>query len=187
MQMTAASSPSMQIQMGICGGQRVIFLLLSPGIQQPSSSKTKWALPMMTFLFSTILEMPWATTYCTCEWYSSWVRPRRFASSTTALAIEWDSVPQTGGEAEHIHFPVSAEGNDLRHLRRGVGQRTGLVEHNGIRLGHSLQKTPALDGNVVPAAFPHGRQHATGIASFSAQENPTIKTASILVTSRVSR
>ena len=56
------------------------------GMRQPSSSKTKWALPMMTFLPSTILEMPWATTYCTCEWYSSWVSPCRFAAAATVGA-----------------------------------------------------------------------------------------------------
>ena len=33
--------------------------------EKPSSSKTKCALPMMTFLPSTMLEMPWATMYCT--------------------------------------------------------------------------------------------------------------------------
>ena len=36
----------------------------------------------------TLLEMPCATRYSTREWRSSWRRPRRAASATTALAME---------------------------------------------------------------------------------------------------
>jgi len=89
MQITAASSPSMQrYRWEYAAGSASNFGCSPSGMRQPSSSKTKWALPMMTFLPSTMLEMPWATTYCTCEWYSSWVSPCRFASATTAFAME---------------------------------------------------------------------------------------------------
>ena len=45
---------------GQAGIQELAGDATTSGMRQPSSSKTKWALPMMTFLPSTILEMPWA-------------------------------------------------------------------------------------------------------------------------------
>ena len=42
---------------------------------------------------------------------------------------------QAGGKAEHFRLIMSAEGNNLCHLRRGIGQCAGLVEHDGIRFG----------------------------------------------------
>ena len=69
---------------------------------------------------------------------------------------------QTGGKAQHFRLVVSAEGDDRRHGGRRIGQRAGLVEHNGVRLGHRLQKASALDGDVIAAALPHGGQHRDG-------------------------
>ena len=55
-----------QIEVGVLGGQGIEPLLFpSAGMVQPSSSKTKWALPMRVFSPFTMLEMPWATMYCT--------------------------------------------------------------------------------------------------------------------------
>ena len=69
---------------------------------------------------------------------------------------------QTGGKAQHFRLIVSAEGDDRRHGGCRIGQRAGLVEHNGVRLGHRLQKASALDGDVIAAALPHGGQHRDG-------------------------
>ena len=69
---------------------------------------------------------------------------------------------QTGGQAQHFGLLMAAEGHDLRDLRPGVGQRAGLVEHDRIGLRHGLQKTSALDGNVIAAALAHGREHRNG-------------------------
>ena len=69
---------------------------------------------------------------------------------------------QTGSKAQHFRLAVTAEGDDRRHGGRRIGQRAGLVEHNGVRLGHRLQKASALDGDVIAAALPHGGQHRDG-------------------------
>ena len=69
---------------------------------------------------------------------------------------------QAGGKPEHFRLVVSAEGDDRRHGGRRIGQCAGLVEHNGVRLGHRLQKASALDGDVIAAALPHGGQHRNG-------------------------
>ena len=69
---------------------------------------------------------------------------------------------QAGGKAQHFRLIVSAEGDDRRHGGCRIGQRAGLVEHNGVRLGHRLQKASALDGDVIAAALPHGGQHRNG-------------------------
>ena len=44
-----------------------------------------------------------------------------------------------------------------RRLR--VGQGAGLVKHDRIRPGDGLQIFSALDGDMIAAAFPHGREH----------------------------
>ena len=69
---------------------------------------------------------------------------------------------QTGGKPQHFRLVASAEGDDRRHGGGRIGQRAGLVEHNGVRLGHRLQKASALDGDVIATALPHGGQHRDG-------------------------
>ena len=69
---------------------------------------------------------------------------------------------QAGGKPQHFGFILPAKGDDLCNLWRGAGQRAGLIEYDGVRLGNGLQKAPALDGNRMPAAFPHGKQHRNG-------------------------
>ena len=149
-----------EIQMGICGGQRVIFLLLSLRDMAALVLKDKvgTADDDLFIFHHTGNTVGHHILHLRMVFLMGKAPPLRLLHHGVGHGVGV-MLLQAGGEAEHIRFPVSAEGNNLRHLRRGVGQRTGLVEHNGIRLGHSLQKTPALDGNVMPAAFPHGRQH----------------------------
>ena len=40
-----------------------------------------------------------------------------------------------------------------------MGQGTGLIKHNSIRLGQGFQILASLDGDVVGTAFTHSRQH----------------------------
>ena len=63
------------------------------------------------------------------------------------------------GKAEHFTLLVVAEGDDLRNLGRGVGERAGFVEDDGVRLGDGFEEAPALDGDVMAAALAHGREH----------------------------
>lgn len=56
----------------------------------------------------------------------------------------------------------TAELQKPKLTREQIGQRAGLVEHDGVRLGHRLQKASALDGDVIAAALPHGGQHRDG-------------------------
>lgn len=77
-----------KVQMGIRGRQLIVFFLFSRRNTAALIFKDKMCAADDDFFSSTMLEMPCATTYCTCEWYSSCVKPRRFASATTALAIE---------------------------------------------------------------------------------------------------
>ena len=135
-----------EIQMGICGGQRVIFLLLSLRDMAALVLKDKvgTADDDLFIFHHTGNTVGHHILHLRMVFLMGKAPPLRLLHHSIGHRVGIVFL-QTGGEAEHIRFPVSAEGNDLRHLRRGVGQRTGLVEHNGIRLGHSLQKTPALD------------------------------------------
>ena len=69
---------------------------------------------------------------------------------------------QAGGQPQHLLGVTAAEGHDLRHPGGGIGQGAGLVKNNGVRLGHGLHEPPALDGDMVLAALPHGGQHRNG-------------------------
>ncbi|MPN18643.1 hypothetical protein SDC9_166004 [bioreactor metagenome] len=42
---------------------------------------------------------------------------------------------KAGRQFQHIFSAVSVEGDDLGHPRLGDGQRAGLVEHRGVRVG----------------------------------------------------
>ena len=41
---------------------------------------------------------------------------------------------------------LAVEGHDLDHRGAGVGEGAGLVEDDGVGLGHGLQELAALDG-----------------------------------------
>ena len=69
---------------------------------------------------------------------------------------------QAGRQAKHLRGRPAAEGHNLGHRGSRIGQGTGLVENNGIRLGHILQEPAALDGNVELGAFPHGAEDRNG-------------------------
>ena len=81
-------SVNAKIQVGICRRKGIIFRLLTLRDMAALIVKDKMRAANENLLFSTILEIPCAATYCTWEWYSSCVKPRRFASSTTAFAME---------------------------------------------------------------------------------------------------
>ena len=53
-----------EIQVEYAAGSASYFSCSPSGIQQPSSSKTKWALPMMTFLSSTITICFTSAAHC---------------------------------------------------------------------------------------------------------------------------
>ena len=60
------------------------------GVQAtPSSSKMKWRLPMRARSPSRVVATPWATTYSTSAWRSSWLRPFSSAARVTARAMLW--------------------------------------------------------------------------------------------------
>ena len=69
---------------------------------------------------------------------------------------------QTGGQTQHFTGTVPVKGHNLGYGRGGAGQRAGFVKHHGIGLSHSLHKPAALDGNMIPAALPHGGEHGNG-------------------------
>ena len=66
---------------------------------------------------------------------------------------------KAGGQAQHLAAVPPAEGDYIHHLRAGPGEGAGLVEHDGVCRGHGLQELSALDGYVMRAALPHGREH----------------------------
>ena len=69
---------------------------------------------------------------------------------------------QARGQTQHLRLIPAAEGDDLRHARHGVGQRAGLVEHEGLRLRNGLKEAPALDGDMIGAGLLHRGQHRDG-------------------------
>ena len=66
---------------------------------------------------------------------------------------------QTGRQTEHFLLAVAAEGNDLRDGRRGVGERAGLVEDDGVRVRDRFEEASALDGDMMHAALAHRGEH----------------------------
>ena len=50
----------------------------------------------------------------------------------------------------------SRRGHYLAHMRTGLGQRSGLVEHHRIRLRQNLKEAPALDQHPAPRALADG-------------------------------
>ena len=66
---------------------------------------------------------------------------------------------QAGGDAQHFGLAASAERNDSRDDRTGVGQRAGFVKHNRIRARDRFQKFAAFDRDMVSACLAHGGQH----------------------------
>ena len=66
---------------------------------------------------------------------------------------------QAGGDAQHFGRAASAERNDSRDDRTGVGQRAAFVKHNRIRARDRFQKFAAFDRDMVSACLAHGGQH----------------------------
>ena len=63
---------------------------------------------------------------------------------------------QAGSKTQHLGFISSAKRNHLCDGRGRIGQRSGLIEYDGVRIGHDFQKASAFDGDIVSAAFSHG-------------------------------
>ena len=66
---------------------------------------------------------------------------------------------QAGSKAQHLRRTAAAKGNHPIHHRRGMGQGAGLIKDDGIRLCHPLKELAALDGHVIVARLPDGRQN----------------------------
>ena len=66
---------------------------------------------------------------------------------------------QACGQAQHFVPVLAAEGDDVRHLRAGACERTGLVKDNRVGACHRFKELSALDCDVVCTAFSHGGQH----------------------------
>ena len=66
---------------------------------------------------------------------------------------------QAGGQLENFLLITPGERHNLDHFRTCMGQGTGLIKHNSIRLGQGFQILASLDGDVVGTAFTHSRQH----------------------------
>ena len=86
-----------------------------------------------------MLEMPCATMYCTCEWYSSWFRPRSFAASHNGVRHRVQVVLlEARGQTQHVLFLIIGEGHNARDRRRGIGERAGLVEDDSVCVRNGL-------------------------------------------------
>ena len=66
---------------------------------------------------------------------------------------------QTGSKLQYLLLPAAGEGHHLHHLRGGVGEGAGLIEHDGVRLCQRFQILATLYGDVVFPTLPHGREH----------------------------
>ena len=69
---------------------------------------------------------------------------------------------QAGGQTEHLRLILPAEGDDLGHFGRCVGQGAGLVEQNGVCHGDRLHKPPAFHQQLMGAGLLHGGEHCDG-------------------------
>ena len=69
---------------------------------------------------------------------------------------------KAGGKAEHFVLVPTAEGHNLRHTRRGIGQGSRLVKDHRVGIRNRLKEAPALDGEVMRMPFPHGGKHRDG-------------------------
>ena len=73
---------------------------------------------------------------------------------------------QTGRHPQHFILRISAERNHRRNSRLCLRQRSRLVEHHRVRLGHSLQKLSSLYGNLILPRLTHCRQNGNGHRQF---------------------
>ena len=60
----------------------------------------------------------------------------------------------TSRSTKHLFFGVASERYHLVEHRLGVGERAGLVEHDGIRSGERLEVLSALYRNALVCGFP---------------------------------
>ena len=66
---------------------------------------------------------------------------------------------QARGKTQHVFFFVIGKGDDVCDFRRGVGERAGLVEDDGVCICNCLEESAALDGDVGRACLAHGGQN----------------------------
>ena len=141
---------------------------------------------MRTCSPSTELAIPWATRYSTVAWRSSWRRPLRRASSTTALAMEWGKCSSRQAARRSISassFPLKGTTSATR------GQawvRVPVLSKTMVSAFATASRN--LPPFTVMCSRPASRiaeSTARGIANFSAQEKSTISTDRARVTFRV--
>ena len=130
--------------------------------------------------------MPWATRYSTLAWRSSWVSPRRRASSTTALAMEWGKC----SSRQAARRSISASFLPLKGMIWATwGQawvRVPVLSKMMVSaLAVASRNLPPLTVMCSRPASRMADMTAKGIASFKAQEKSTMSTDRARVTFRV--
>ena len=66
---------------------------------------------------------------------------------------------KAGRKTQHLCLVISVKYNELPHARRRVGQCSGLIKYNRLRVRHSLQELAALHLDVSVAALAHRRHN----------------------------
>ena len=66
---------------------------------------------------------------------------------------------QARREPQAFRLIGAGKRHDVHHSGRSVGQRTGLVKHNRVRLRGRFQELTALDGDIAFAGLPDRREH----------------------------
>ena len=70
---------------------------------------------------------------------------------------------QAGRGAQHLVLgPIGHEGEHARDPGRRLGERSRLIEHDGVGGGDGLEMLGTLDGHALVRALAHGGEHADG-------------------------
>ena len=69
---------------------------------------------------------------------------------------------QAGGRFQDVFPAAVAQGDNLRHLGAGGGQRARLVKNDGVRPGEQLHEFSALDHDLARGSFLHGGDDGNG-------------------------
>ena len=74
----------------------------------------------------------------------------------------WEMLLQACSRGQYLIPFKAVEADHIGNLRAGIGQSTGFVKYNGIRLSKRLQILAALDGSTILRSLPHRRDHGNG-------------------------
>ena len=130
--------------------------------------------------------MPWATRYSTLAWRSSWCKPRRLASSTTALAMEWGKCSSKQAARRSISFSIFPLKVKIFATRGQAWVRVPVLSKTMVSAFATASRNfPPLTVMCSRPASRMAEITARGMASFRAQEKSTISTDKARVTFRV--